>query len=110
MSNAPLFGYVQSLESERAAAAHAAKGAKDAKGGWLYMIALVLGKSADALGERIVDKAKELDAAIDSGDTSTTEINAKLQAMTQEMKMLMQTISTVIKSLGEGETGILRKS
>lgn len=109
MSNAPLFGYVQSIESDRAAAAHMAKNGK-AKGGWLYMIALTLGKAADKLGERIVEKSRTLDAAIDAGDTSTTEINAKLQAMAQEMNMLMQAISTVIKTLGEGEASIARKS
>ncbi len=70
---------------------------------------MALGKIADNLGKQIEDKAAALDSDIVAGKKDLTQQNAELQALAQQMNMLMQAISTVIKSIGEGATQIARK-
>lgn len=106
MSNS-LYGYVQHAESQRMAAAHEAKHSKGH--GWLYAIAKTLGEAADKLGKEISDRAEALDSSIRAGKKDLTEQNAELQALTQQMNMLMQATSTIIKTLGEGNAALARK-
>jgi len=103
-----LFSYVRSIEGERVASAAAAK-AGGGGHGWLFAIAQALGKIADNLGKQIEQKAQDLDSSIRAGAKDLTEQNAELQALSQQMNMLMQAISTVIKSIGEGAAAIARK-
>lgn len=102
-----LFSYVRSVEAERTSEAKAA--GKSGGHGWLFAIAKLLGKIADNLGKEIEKKAQQLDDSIRAGKKDLTEQNAELQALSQQMNMLMQAISTVIKSIGEGAAAIARK-
>ena len=77
-------------------------------GGWLIALAQVLGKIADKMGEEIVSKAKEIDTAGPEAD-NINELNAELTAMSQVFKMFMETVSTVIKTIGEGNASVARK-
>lgn len=101
-----LFSYVSSVQAEQTAAARASKSGGH---GWLFAIAVALGKIADNLGKQIEAKAAALDSDIVAGKKDLTQQNAELQALAQQMNMLMQAISTVIKSIGEGATQIARK-
>ncbi|MDH5834473.1 hypothetical protein [Luteimonas kalidii] len=90
--------------------------AKLAKGGsWLVVLAMILGKIADKMGENLVKMAQAIDTeqqrVSDGGENSQlTELNAKMNAYSQTMNMFMQATSNIIKSLGEGNTQIARKS
>ncbi len=103
----PLNSFVHYAESQRLAAAHEAKSSKGH--GWLYAIAKTLGEACDALGKEITDRASALDDAIRAGKKDLTEQNAELQALTQQMNMMMQATSTIIKTLGEGNATLARK-
>ena len=90
--------------------------AKLAKGGsWLVVLAMILGKIADKMGENLVKMAQAIDTeqqrVADGGENSKlTELNAKMNAYSQTMNMFMQAVSNIIKSIGEGNTQIARKS
>ena len=90
--------------------------AKLAKGGsWLDVLAMILGKIADKMGENLVKMAQAIDTeqqrVADGGENSKlTELNAKMNAYSQTMNMFMQAVSNIIKSIGEGNTQIARKS
>lgn len=101
------FSYVASVAAERAAETSSAR--SGGGHGWLVAIARALGKIADNLGKEIEKKAAELDASIRAEKKDLTQQNAELQAMAQQMNMLMQAISTVIKTIGEGAAGLARK-
>lgn len=105
MSNpVDLTSFVATMTVERANDAQvAAKG-----GGWLIAIAEMLGKIADKMGEEVVAKAKEIDEAGSDAD-NINELNAELSAMSQVFKMFMETVSTVIKTIGEGNSSVARK-
>ncbi|HST44668.1 MAG TPA: hypothetical protein VLK29_05520, partial [Luteimonas sp.] len=81
-----------------------------AKGSWLVALATMLGKMADRLGNAIVAQAEKIDnqmnkeaAARNDGksveDSNLTQLNSEMQAMAQQMKMLMDAISTIIKTI-----------
>lgn len=101
-----LFSYVRSVETERTSEA---KSSGKGGHGWLFAIAKALGKIADNLGKLIEKKAAALDDSIRAGKKDLTEQNAELQALAQQMNMLMQAISNVIKTIGEGSAAIARK-
>lgn len=96
--------------------------AKVAKGGsWLVALAILMGKIADKMGENLVDMAKKIDDESNriakkandgkqAEDSKLTELNATMNAYSQTMNMFMQAISNIIKSLGEGNSQIARKS
>lgn len=90
--------------------------AKLAKGGsWLVALAILMGKVADRMGENLVDMAVKIDTesqrVADGGENSKlTELNAKMNAYSQTMNMFMQALSNIIKTLGEGNAQIARKS
>lgn len=93
-------------ESDRTVEASAAR-----SGSWLVALATMLGQMADALGKAIVEQAVAIDTAMAGGvgEDNLTQLNAELTAMAQQMKMLQETISTIIKSIGEGNSAIARK-
>lgn len=93
---------------------------KAARGSWLVALATMLGKMADRLGDAIVDQAQKIDTEMNRqakarsdgeevSDSNLTQLNAELTAMSQQMKMLQESISTIIKSIGEGNSSIARK-
>ncbi|MEN5059398.1 hypothetical protein [Luteimonas sp. TWI1416] len=96
------------------------KGSSAATGSWLVALATMLGKMADRLGDGIVKQAKLIDQQMNKEaearnggktveDSNLSQLNSEMQAMSQQMKMLMDAISTIIKSIGEGNSSIARK-
>jgi hypothetical protein len=95
---------------------------KAARGSWMVALATMLGKMADRLGDAIVQQAVKIDTEMNRQagfrndnpgksveDSNLTQLNAELTAMGQQMKMLQESISTIIKSIGEGNSSIARK-
>ncbi|MBD7987302.1 hypothetical protein H9645_04600 [Luteimonas sp. Sa2BVA3] len=102
------------VESDRA------NESKAARGSWMVALATMLGKMADRLGDAIVDQAQKIDTEMNRQaglredgkeikDSNLTQLNAEMTAMAQQMKMLQESISTIIKSIGEGNSSIARK-
>lgn len=101
-------------------------GAKKATGGsWLMAIAQALGEAAGKSAARMVGLADKLKEAgdskaelADSKDTKAKEQAAndynqaqvEFQGASQEFGQLMNTISTALKSLGEGLSAVARKN
>lgn len=90
-------------------------------GSWLMALAKLLGEIADKMGEQLVKLAEKIDDVQDAkanfenrtgksyGSGDLTQLNAMMQAQAQLMNMMMQAMSTIIKSVGEGNTQIARK-
>jgi hypothetical protein len=74
---------------------------------WLQKIADAMAKVMDAKIESMDKQALALDK---QGDKKSIKASTDLQVAGQEFSYLMQTTSTVIKTLGEGLTGMARKS
>ncbi|MCL1636179.1 hypothetical protein M2650_16280 [Luteimonas sp. SX5] len=115
MSDLFVASYVSAAETERAAEAKSNLGNG---GGWLRAIALALGKIADAMGERMLDMARDIDtlqrkqkddpnATIDG--KGLTELNAELQVLGQQLGQMLQMLATIVKTIGEGNKDISRK-
>lgn len=116
-SLAKMNSYVGQAEASRSTESAAARGS------WMVALATMLGKMADRLGDAIVNQAELIDTEMnrqakvrnDSDgkksveDSTLTQLNAELTAMSQQMKMLQESISTIIKSIGEGNSSIARK-
>ncbi|NZA26794.1 hypothetical protein H0E84_10400 [Luteimonas sp. SJ-92] len=110
------FSYVGTVQAERAAEAKSAAGAKG--GGWLLAIALTLGKIADAMGERLLAKAQDIDTLqkmqkddpdATLGGKGLTELNAEMQVLQQQLSQMIQALNTIVKALGEGNRDLARK-
>lgn len=76
-------------------------------GSLLMRMAMILGKIADSMGEKIIGKAEELDKP--SSKKSENKLTAELQAQTQIMNMFVQAMNTAIKSIGEANKDVARK-
>lgn len=111
------FSYVQNAEMERASEA---EGLKSGSGSWMMAIALALGKMADSMGERLMELASRIDSlqerqhnaddpTLKDNGKGITELNAMMQTQAQQLQMHLQAMSTIIKSIGEGNTQIARK-
>jgi len=109
------YSFNQAAETDRAAEAKSNLGNG---GGWLRAIALALGKIADAMGERMLDLARDIDtlqkqqkdnpdATIDG--KGLTELNAELQVLGQQLGQMLQMLATIVKTIGEGNKDIARK-
>jgi hypothetical protein len=107
--------YNGSVESDRAT-----QGSAAARGSWMVALASMLGMMADRLGDAIVNQAELIDQEMNRQaearnegesvtDSNLTQLNAEMTAMAQQMKMLQESISTIIKSIGEGNAAIARK-
>ncbi len=95
------------VQAEEVARAKTASRA-GAGGSTLMKLALALGKIADNLVDKVLEKAKELDAAAGKGGNEN-QLTAEMQALTQIMKMFIEAMSNVIKSMGEGNSSVARK-
>lgn len=98
-----------------------AQASKAAGGSVLMALAIAMGLIADKMTDRVFALAEKLDniqnekAAITNGgkqpgSMSENLITAQLQAQTQILNMFMQAMSTVIKSYGEANTQVARKT
>ena len=111
------YSFVSTAETDRATEAQTARAGKG--GGWLLAIALALGKIADAMGNRMLELAKQIDTlqkeqkdnpdATGPGGEGLTELNAKLQVLGQQLGQMLQMLATIVKTIGEGNKDIARK-
>ncbi|WP_407353219.1 hypothetical protein [Luteimonas sp. R10] len=107
------FSYVANARAENEATARlSAEAAKS--GSWLMAMAVILGELADKMMANVVKKAEELDSASSGkgspGSESENKLTAELQAQTQLLNMFMQAMSTVIKTAGEANSQVARKT
>jgi len=83
-----------------------AKGSTNGKTSWLHAI-------AEALGEKLGDLAKSMVANSKLAGSSNEKIaagaTARLTADSQLFSMYMNAVSTVLKSIGEGNSAMARK-
>lgn len=110
------FSYVNNSEIDRNAEANLSR-AKG--GGWMLAIALALGKIADSMGENMLDLAKQIDtlqrAQVDNPKATAadgsglSELNARLTTLGQQLGQMLQAMSTIVKTLGEGNKDLARK-
>lgn len=98
------------VTTSRAEAQATAKLAREAAGAgsWLMAMAIILGKVADNMQGKIIDKATQLDQP--GSKKSENRLTAELQAQTQLMNMFMQAMSSAIKSVGEANAQVARKT
>lgn len=89
-------------------ARNAAHAAKAGGGSTLMQLAAVLGAIADKFVEKVLDKAKEMDAASGTGGNEN-QLTAEMQALTQIMKSFTEAMNTVIKEMGSGNAAVARK-
>lgn len=83
------------------------------KGSILMKIATIMGMIADNKMQGMLDKAKEIGAMGEiSKDKQSkfTQMNAEMGAMGQEFSVSSQAMNTVIKTIGEAQAQIARKS
>lgn len=88
--------------------AKAKSAAKGGGGSTLMKLALALGQIADNLVEKVLAKAKELDAAAGKGGNEN-QLTAEMQALTMIMKQFVEAMSNAIKTMGEGNASVARK-
>lgn len=115
------FNYISLAQAENQIKARAAK---EGGGSWLMALAMLMGDIADKMMVQTFRLADALDNVQDQkaahanslnpfkkdpGSLSENRITAELQAQTQLMNMFMQAMTTVIKSVGEGNTQAARK-
>lgn len=114
------FSFNGTAQNERASEAQNARAGGSNGGGWLLAIALTIGKIADSMGERMLGLAEKIDTlqakqaedpkAVDeaTGD-GLTELNAQLQVLGQQLGQMLQMLSTIVKTIGEGNKDLARK-
>lgn len=100
-------GAIQKLLNQQANDAIESDEAKEAKaggkgGGWLRALARALGEAADKTAKKLEQDAKKLDNA-------TPSQSAEYAADAQAFSMLMNSINTAIKAIGEALSSIARK-
>jgi len=97
----------------------------DGNMGWLEAIAIALGKAAGDLADKMKELAEKISAdngaPVNSSAGSTasassepdpsqaTQDNTRLQGLSQEYSTLMNTISTILKTIGEAQSSMARK-
>lgn len=83
-----------------------AKRSSKGKGSWLQAIADAMAKALDAKVEDMDRMSRALDK---QGSNKSVKASTDLQVAGQEFSFLMNTASTVIKTIGEGLSGMARK-
>lgn len=73
---------------------------------WLHAIAEAMGKKVGELAESMVEHANKVG---NDDPKVAAEASAKLTADSQLFSMYMNALSTVLKSIGEGNTAMARK-
>lgn len=76
--------------------------AKGGKNSWLMAMAIALGKQANSLANQMTNAANHLDG-------KDPKASAEFQTLSQQFGMMMNTISTAIKSIGDGLSTVARK-
>lgn len=108
------FSFISNVQSQRSAEAALSAGGGKGNGSYLMALAIMLGEIADKMLDRVMDLAGDLDNLQKdkknggSGD-GENKLTAELQAQTQIMNMFMQSMTTVIKSVGEANKDVARK-
>lgn len=111
--------FASTVSDTQAAEAQNARAGKG--GGWLLAIAVALGTIADNMGERMLEKAQDIDTLqkeqADQKDQGLknedgkglSELNAELQVLGQQLGQMLQMMATIIKTIGEGNKDLARK-
>jgi hypothetical protein len=71
----------------------------------LVKLAKAMGKLLDSKMDKIIETGKKMDGAEKQGSLS-----AEMQALSQEMSMISNALNNMIKSIGEANTTLARKS
>lgn len=80
------------------------------EGNWLMILASALGKASGAHLKNMVDLGKKMgDMNAEDSPEAFAETQAEFQAASQIFKMFQESISTMIKSIGEGMSSVARK-
>jgi len=83
-------------------------------GSWLVALAKAMGKSLGQKTGHLVDLSNQLNA-LPKGSKDpkvadkTTALMTEMQGVSQEVKMFQETVSTVLKSIGDALSGMARK-
>lgn len=72
--------------------------------GWLEAFAIAMGKLIEQQGNSLMRTAQSI------GDKPSAEDSTKLTVQSQMYSMFIQAVSTALKSMGEGQTAMARKS
>lgn len=73
-------------------------------GGWLEAFAIAMGKLIERQGNALMRTAESI------GDEPTAADSTRLTVQSQMYSMFIQAVSTALKSMGEGQTAMARKS
>jgi hypothetical protein len=82
------------------------------KGSLLMKIAMILGMIADSKMEKMAEKTKEIGnlGEIDKKNQAKySQLSGEIQALGQELSIVSQAMSNVIKTIGESSSSIARK-
>ena len=72
--------------------------------GWLEAFAIAMGKLIEKQGNALMRTAESI------GDKPSAADSTKLTVESQMYSMFIQAVSTALKSMGEGQTAMARKS
>ncbi|WP_129137011.1 hypothetical protein [Luteimonas sp. YGD11-2] len=81
-------------------------GASNGETSWLHAIAKALGEKVGELAESMVKNADKVGS---KNEKEATAASAQLTADSQLFSMYMNALSTVLKSIGEGNVAMARK-
>ncbi|MGY6518276.1 MAG: hypothetical protein ACXIUZ_06135 [Lysobacteraceae bacterium] len=104
--------------SGRAREAGGQGGAQGGSNSWLVAIARALGEQAGQIAAQMTKIANEISSLDVSGGSSRqqqsaalrmNQLNAELQGQSQMYKILSDSISTALKSIGDGMSGVARR-
>ena len=88
------------LDQDKDGGATGAKG----KGSWLWALAKVMGQKIDESADKMIDMANKVNA-----DGKNASASTNFQVASQEFGLIMNSITTAIKSIGEGLQTAARK-
>jgi len=101
----------EQLQDEAGAEESGSAGGKGGNGGgnWLVTLAKALGKMSGEHLDKMVELGNKMGAMGEESAGAMAEANAKFQAEAQMFRMLQESISTMLKSIGEGMSSVVRK-
>ena len=85
-------------------ALESSRSAKRAGAGWLEAFAIAMGKLIESQGNALMKTAESI------GDKPTAADSTRLTVQSQMYSMFIQAVSTALKSMGDGQTAMARKS
>ena len=92
----------EARESNAYEASRAGKGKAGA--GWLEAFAIAMGKLIESQGNALMRTAESI------GDKPSAADSTRLTVQSQMYSMFIQAVSTALKSMGEGQAAMARKS